>query len=102
MTDITYDYNSLIIEGHSGYGEIGSDIVCAGISTITFTIAEWFNRNFWLFSSLHTDLENPGYARFDFELNESDESHRQELDALVIGYELLAEQFPDFVRFNHI
>jgi len=31
----------LMLEGHSGYGEYGKDIVCASISTLAFT---WINQ----------------------------------------------------------
>ena len=43
MTDITFTFQekSLIgieAKGHSGYSEYGSDIVCAGISALMFTL----------------------------------------------------------------
>ena len=31
------DINSITIEGHSGYSEFGSDIVCASVSSIAIT-----------------------------------------------------------------
>ena len=35
MTNIKITKNSIIVEGHSGYAEVGKDIVCAAISTLT-------------------------------------------------------------------
>ena len=40
MTVITIESNRLSVVGHAGYGEVGYDIVCAGISTLTFTLKE--------------------------------------------------------------
>ena len=43
MTSITFKldkdnfYKGFICEGHAGYADAGEDIVCAGISTLTFT-----------------------------------------------------------------
>lgn len=40
MTVITLEPNRLSVVGHAGYGKVGNDIVCAGISTLTFTLKE--------------------------------------------------------------
>lgn len=40
MTVITIESNRLSVVGHAGYGDVGYDIVCAGISTLTFTLKE--------------------------------------------------------------
>lgn len=40
MTTITLEPNRLSVVGHAGYGKVGYDIVCAGISTLTFTLKE--------------------------------------------------------------
>ena len=40
MTTVTLENNRLSVVGHAGYGKVGYDIVCAGISTLTFTLKE--------------------------------------------------------------
>lgn len=40
MTTITIEPNRLSVVGHAGYGKVGYDIVCAGISTLVFTLKE--------------------------------------------------------------
>lgn len=34
----------LVVEGHAGYNP-GNDIVCAGVSAIVHTLAEWMKRH---------------------------------------------------------
>lgn len=51
MTKIKYYSNKrgthfeLLARGHSGYANSGSDIVCAGISTLTQTLVEYLDNN---------------------------------------------------------
>lgn len=44
MTRIKYEKDgmthNLCIDGHAGYGEVGSDIVCAGVSALSFALAQ--------------------------------------------------------------
>lgn len=40
MTTVTLEHNRLSVVGHAGYGKVGYDIVCAGISTLVFTLKE--------------------------------------------------------------
>ena len=40
MTTVTIEPNRLSVVGHAGYGKVGYDIVCAGISTLVFTLKE--------------------------------------------------------------
>jgi uncharacterized protein YsxB (DUF464 family) len=46
MTRITYDRLELkvTIEGHANHDEIGKDIVCAGISSLTYTLAMYVDK----------------------------------------------------------
>lgn len=40
MTTVTIEPKRLSVVGHAGYGKVGYDIVCAGISTLVFTLKE--------------------------------------------------------------
>lgn len=42
MTVITLEPNHLSVVGHAGYGKVGYDIVCAGISTLILLLLNIF------------------------------------------------------------
>jgi uncharacterized protein YsxB (DUF464 family) len=46
MTRIAYDRLALkvVIEGHAKYDEVGKDIVCAGISSLTYALAMYADK----------------------------------------------------------
>jgi hypothetical protein len=72
------DYIGFTISGHSGYSELGSDIVCAAVSAVTLHTAEI------LLSDLHfvKDIEQgeAGYLRV--ELSRIDEQSNMLVGAL--------------------
>ena len=37
--------HELNINGHAGYAEYGNDIICAGVSAITFALLGWMEHN---------------------------------------------------------
>ena len=37
--------HELTINGHAGYAEYGHDIVCSGVSAITFALLAWIEHN---------------------------------------------------------
>ena len=37
--------HELTINGHAGYAEYGKDIVCAGVSAITYALLAWMEHN---------------------------------------------------------
>lgn len=38
------DHHTLSIQGHAGYAEHGNDIVCAGVSAISYALLGWLNH----------------------------------------------------------
>jgi uncharacterized protein YsxB (DUF464 family) len=38
------DWHRLSVTGHAGYAEAGKDIVCAGVSAITFALLGYLNQ----------------------------------------------------------
>lgn len=50
MTEITINHSEdeykVSIKGHAGFATAGHDIVCAAVSTLTFFMANWLNRQF--------------------------------------------------------
>lgn len=76
----------LHIYGHAGYGEYGADIVCAGVSAITFALLGYL------------ELGQPAAAEVDITAHD-DETVRAAFAMAVCGYRQIADQYPDHVRF---
>ena len=99
MTTIRMDWKSLELtaDGHAGGGTIGQDIICAGISAIIHSLAQYllrYEHMMWPVIRLHPGASYirgrpiPGYKR------RTREAFRQAMDGLMI----LAEQYPNNVR----
>ena len=100
MTTITYKPYCLEIQGHAGYAIAGQDIVCAGISTLFFTLIEVLARD--------ADLKERPHVRMgDGEAEVTvtpDPKHRDKTDAVfetvVTGLRMMAEKYPEHVVFK--
>lgn len=96
-----YDKQLLTVEGHSGYSDCGTDIVCAGVSVLTYTLLnclldEEASGNVKLVRNIVRD----GYieleiALFDF----SRDRIKGIFDACITGLLMLEENYPQNVRF---
>lgn len=96
MTKVTIwqekDEHHIKIEGHAGYGEAGNDIVCAGISTLAYTMINEL-----------TNLEKHGvmssYQLTDGKIHiifSGDEKIFEPVESVIItGFEMISENFPD-------
>lgn len=106
MTRITYrEYHDNILfiaEGHSGYSDRGSDIVCAGISCLVYTLIntlldEEASDRVRLVRKIIRD----GYVcleveRFDF----SKERINGIIDACITGFQMLQDNYPDALKID--
>ncbi len=106
MTHVTcreYRDNLVIIaEGHSCYGDRGSDIVCAGISVLVYTLIntlldEEADEKINLVRSIVRD----GYVyieikRYDFSRQRTDGI----IDTFKTGLYMLSEAYPDFISID--
>lgn len=83
MTKITLTDGHLTVEGHANYGEAGKDIVCAAVSTLTFT----------LLGSVETTESTfaDGYVDAYYKPNNA------VTEAVRNGFMMLAETYPDYV-----
>ena len=100
MTTITYKPYTLEIQGHAGYAAHGQDIVCAGISTLFFTLIEVLARDESLKERPRVRMGDGGA-----EVTVTpDPEHREKIDTVfetvVTGLRLLAEKYPDHVVFK--
>lgn len=97
-----YDKTLIIIEGHSGFSSRGKDIVCAGISTLVFTLVncvrdEEADGRLKIIREIIRD----GYVCLEFE---SFDFAKQRIsgitDACITGLLMLQEQYPKHVEFE--
>ena len=103
MTKIVYDREEycVTVEGHAGYSAAGTDIVCAAVSALTeallrrasgrpsFQAAYGVNRDKALVRVRLTPRSRRAAALA-----------RETLETVCAGYAAIAEQAPDFVRFE--
>lgn len=94
-----YDKLLLIIEGHSGYGKTGEDIVCAGISAVTYAFVncmldEEASGNIKLIRNIIRD----GYICLEIEFFDySMERIKGMFDACITGLLMLEESYPQYI-----
>lgn len=97
-----YDRLLIAVEGHSGFSESGSDIVCAGVSALTYTLLncmldEEAAGNIKLIRNIVRD----GYIHLEIECFDfSMERIKGMFDACVTGLLMLEENYPEFVSFR--
>ena len=100
MTEVIYIPNELkmIINGHACYAQSGKDIVCAGISTLIFTLTAQLKR---MGFEHYTDIdEREGFAMVQARA----ENPERQKDCMIIfstvyaGLELLSEHYPEHVK----
>lgn len=103
MTKAVYNRAKLSfdISGHAGSGPKGSDIVCAAVSTLSFTLAEAVQEMHKNTSALHLKLYmNDGDMRISCD---PDCGHIEDcriiFDTIAKGFDLLYEFFPEFLLF---
>lgn len=95
-----YGRHYITIKGHSGYKPSGEDLVCAGASTLSYTLLntlldEEASENLKLIRKIIRD----GYMHFEIELFDfSKQRICGILDACLTGFQMLEESYPDYVR----
>lgn len=95
MITVTFDGLRMKVEGHALFDEHGKDIVCAGASTLAFTLAEQMKRyEDNGIASLKLSIDK-GVMRVDTVSN--DETCAIAYDIIKTGYKLLAAKYPDHI-----
>lgn len=105
MLKVTFEQkdNNLILklEGHAGYAEIGKDIVCASASILACTVAQFVQeaeRRGDLKSTPTVKLES-GNAFISCEPTEDILFGMQDMYLFAeLGYEILAQNYPQYVE----
>ena len=97
-----YDRLFLTIEGHSNFGNYGEDIVCAGISTLAYTLLncmldEESAGNIKLIRNIVRD----GYICLEIEHFDFSKARVKGIfDACITGLLMLEEGYPQHIRFQ--
>ncbi len=94
-----YDRTLIIIEGHSNFAEYGKDIVCAGISTLIFTLVNMvLDEECYKRLKLIRNIVRDGYVCLEFEsFDFSEERISGVVDTVMTGFLMLAEQYPKHI-----
>lgn len=82
---------SLKVEGHAGYAQHGKDIVCASASILAYTLASFV-------MNVDGSVVELASADTTIECETDDESIINAFDFAKRGYELLALNYPQYVK----
>lgn len=104
MVDIVYyrRLNRVTVRGHAGTAPAGQDLVCAAVSTLTYTLAVNVKQlHRWKkVTKPKIRLEN-GDAEISCVPAEACRSMVKDVfEAVCIGFALLAEKYPDAVSYH--
>lgn len=81
-------------EGHSGYADSGSDIVCAGVSVLCYALEKWCLENMGKIYNHSVDIKD-GYFCISFSGYEEAESVYK---CILGGLYLIRNEYPKFVK----
>lgn len=104
MIQITYfkKKNRLVISGHAFSGEAGHDLVCAGVSALTYTLAA--NVGNMEEQGIVKDAKvklHKGYGTIRCNAMEGCEDMVKRIyEAVCVGFEILANRFPKNISYS--
>ena len=92
MISVRYDKNlpALSVKGHAGHGLQGADVVCAGVSTLVFTLLHELIR----LDIEHSRRMRPGLVEIEAA------GGFEQFDTVAAGLMILAENYPGNVEFK--
>lgn len=93
MIEVKVRKNHIKVSGHAGHAPPGQDIVCAGVSALTQTLAESVSA--LAEDEIEYDVSS---GRADIYYGNLSEASRTLVDSFFIGICLIADVFPDNVR----
>ena len=86
------DEHKLAVMGHAGYAEHGRDIICAGVSAISFALLDYLQ---------HSECEIKEASVADGEMRlicKGEDVVRSAYEMAVGGYRQIAESYPQYVE----
>lgn len=103
MTRVIYDSEnlSLTVTGHAGSAEYGSDLVCAALSVLCYTVEEALEQE-WEITVPTVDRAD-GEIRISCQCEEEwSERCRCIMDTAFTGFRILAEHYPEYVSAEEV
>lgn len=102
MTRVFVDNRNLAVsvQGHSGYGKAGSDIVCAAISILTYAFEKSVQKDEYN-AHCHRDAKTAAFTVECYPVKDARAECAAKLEVLTAGLELLAEEFGEYIRIEH-
>lgn len=85
--------NGITISGHAGYAPLGQDIVCSAMSILVYTLQESLNK--YTGDAVGFDYTDSGVNICCSQLSAEG---RLIVSSFIIGVELLAAAYPDYVN----
>ena len=88
----------LIVSGHAGFGKKGEDIVCAGVSSLTYTLL----NSMELLLNIYAKPEvKEGYVNFKLPYEIEDNKFEKSqliLKTIVLGFENMRDSYGSFIE----
>lgn len=104
MVDIVYyrRFNRVTVRGHAGTAPAGQDLVCAAVSTLTYTLAENVAQLHRLGKVAEPEirLENGDAEISCVPSGAFKNIVRAFFEAVCIGFALLEEKYPDVISYH--
>ena len=94
MIEVIYYKEShlLTMDGHSGYSEVGTDIVCSAATILAYTLAEAVSK----FNEPYIDLD---IGSAEISCNQDGDAVDLVFDTICDGYKLLENNYPENINF---
>lgn len=103
ITAIYYrSYNRLTVEGHANSGDPGHDLVCAGASTLVYTLVANVG-NLEAIGQARNPAVNleTGYAEISCEAKRKSKAMVDRIfEAVCVGFEMLAQSYPQYISYE--
>lgn len=98
MIEVYYSENSLKVSGHAGQAPCGSDVVCAGVSTLCAALGAYLDAERSKGALFLTVLEqSKGEFRCAF-VRDREGKGREALSLAVMGLRLIAASHPENLK----
>ena len=106
MIIVQYDREGISVssEGHANFLPEGKDLVCASVTVLFYTLAENVDRLMMRYRGVGgSDLvEGSGGIWYNPVDNADADAAREVFDTVCVGFEMLAEKYPEFVSYEEI
>lgn len=103
MTKVTldtyYDTNLFECSGHTGFAAAGEDILCSAVSVLCYTLQSYLSSAYsqGTISRFSADFSD-GQVLMQYELDEENNEVEACIDAILGGFRILEESFPDYIE----